>query len=157
MQLGLRTMFVNASSNHQQDFEPSMRLVAPDYLCGRAAGLEDGPWLVELELRVHAHAGVGGAPADVSQMTPMLEADVAWSTAPTSVIPIWMPSPAPERVIVLTPSSEMASGLQPLQIQKLVDRGIRPGLGVDTERMAPGDLFAQMRAAISLHTRLSST
>ena len=31
--------------------------------------------------------------------------------------------------IVLTPSSEMASGLQPLQIQKLVDRGIRPGWG----------------------------
>ncbi|HEU5113159.1 MAG TPA: amidohydrolase family protein, partial [Acidimicrobiia bacterium] len=52
--------------------------------------------------------------------------------------------------IVLTPSSEMAAGLQPLQIQKLVDRGIRPGLGVDTERMAPGDIFAQMRAAISL-------
>jgi cytosine/adenosine deaminase-related metal-dependent hydrolase len=44
----------------------------------------------------------------------------------------------------------MASGLQPLQIQKLVDRGIRPGLGVDTELMAPGDIFAQMRAAISL-------
>jgi cytosine/adenosine deaminase-related metal-dependent hydrolase len=52
--------------------------------------------------------------------------------------------------IVLTPSSEMAGGIEPLQVQKLVDRGIRPGLGVDTERRGPGDLFAQMRAAISL-------
>jgi cytosine/adenosine deaminase-related metal-dependent hydrolase len=52
--------------------------------------------------------------------------------------------------IVLTPSSEMAGGIEPLQVQKLIDRGIRPGLGVDTERRGPGDLFAQMRAAISL-------
>jgi cytosine/adenosine deaminase-related metal-dependent hydrolase len=49
----------------------------------------------------------------------------------------------------------MAGGIEPLQVQKLVDRGIRPGLGVDNERRGPGDLFAQMRAAISLqHARL---
>lgn len=42
-----------------------------------------------------------------------------------------------------------------MQVQQLVDRGIRPGLAVDTERFAPGDIFAQMRAAISLqHARL---
>jgi cytosine/adenosine deaminase-related metal-dependent hydrolase len=52
--------------------------------------------------------------------------------------------------IILTPSSEMAGGLAPLDVQKLIDRGIRPGLGVDTERIGPGDVFAQMRAAISL-------
>jgi cytosine/adenosine deaminase-related metal-dependent hydrolase len=32
----------------------------------------------------------------------------------------------------------------------LIDRGIRPGLAVDDERVAPGDLFAQMRATISI-------
>jgi cytosine/adenosine deaminase-related metal-dependent hydrolase len=52
--------------------------------------------------------------------------------------------------VILTPSSEMAGGLAPLDVQKLVDRGIRPGLGVDNERIGPGDIFAQMRAAISL-------
>jgi cytosine/adenosine deaminase-related metal-dependent hydrolase len=52
--------------------------------------------------------------------------------------------------VSLTPSSEMAGGQGSLPIQKLIDRGIRPGLGVDTERLAPGDMFAQMRAAISL-------
>ena len=52
--------------------------------------------------------------------------------------------------VSLAPSSEMAGGLGPPPIQQLIDRGIRPGLGVDSERQAPGDMFAQMRATISL-------
>lgn len=51
---------------------------------------------------------------------------------------------------VITPQSEMATGLGFPPMQKLIDRGIRPGLGVDSEATASGDLFAQMRAAISL-------
>jgi cytosine/adenosine deaminase-related metal-dependent hydrolase len=51
--------------------------------------------------------------------------------------------------VSLSPASEMAGELGPPPIQQLLDRGIRPGLGVDDERIAPGDLFAQMRAAIS--------
>jgi 5-methylthioadenosine/S-adenosylhomocysteine deaminase len=50
----------------------------------------------------------------------------------------------------MSPSSEMAGGLGSPPIQQLIDRGIRPGLGIDHERVAPGDLFAQMRATISL-------
>lgn len=52
--------------------------------------------------------------------------------------------------VSLSPSSEMASGLGSPPIQELIDHGIRPGLGIDDERMAPGDMFAQMRATISL-------
>ena len=52
--------------------------------------------------------------------------------------------------ISLAPASEMAGGPGPPPIQELIDRDIRPGLGVDDERLAPGDLFAQMRATISL-------
>ena len=52
--------------------------------------------------------------------------------------------------VSLAPSSEMASGLGTPPIQPLIDRDIRPGLGVDEERLTPGDLFAQMRATISL-------
>ena len=52
--------------------------------------------------------------------------------------------------ISLTPSSEMAAGIGSPPIQELIDRGVRPGLGVDDERVAPGDLFAQMRATISV-------
>ncbi len=51
--------------------------------------------------------------------------------------------------VSLAPSSEMAGGAGAPPVQRLIDRGIRPGLGVDEERVAPGDLFAQMRAAIS--------
>jgi cytosine/adenosine deaminase-related metal-dependent hydrolase len=52
--------------------------------------------------------------------------------------------------VSLAPSSEMAGGLGAPPIQEIIDRGIRPGLGTDDERVAPGDLFAQMRATISL-------
>ena len=51
--------------------------------------------------------------------------------------------------VSLAPSSEMAGGLGPPPIQQLVDRHLRPGLGIDDERVAPGDMFAQMRATIS--------
>ena len=50
----------------------------------------------------------------------------------------------------LAPSSEMAGGLGTPPIQSLIDRDIRPGLGIDEERLTPGDLFAQMRATISM-------
>ncbi len=52
--------------------------------------------------------------------------------------------------VVLTPSADMAGGVALASIQDLIDRGINPGLGSDNERMSPGDLFAQMRAVISL-------
>jgi cytosine/adenosine deaminase-related metal-dependent hydrolase len=52
--------------------------------------------------------------------------------------------------VSLAPSSEMGGGLGSPPIQELIDRDVRPGLGVDDERVAPGDLFAQMRATISL-------
>ncbi|HSJ51598.1 MAG TPA: amidohydrolase family protein, partial [Actinomycetota bacterium] len=52
--------------------------------------------------------------------------------------------------VSLAPSSEMAGGQGAPPVQQLVDRNIRPGLGVDDERVTPGDLFAQMRATISM-------
>jgi cytosine/adenosine deaminase-related metal-dependent hydrolase len=44
----------------------------------------------------------------------------------------------------------MAGRLGTPPIQSLIDRDIRPGLGVDEERITPGDLFAQMRSTISM-------
>ena len=52
--------------------------------------------------------------------------------------------------ITLTPASEMASGLGSPPVQQLIDRDIGPGLGVDDESLAPGDVFAQIRATISI-------
>ena len=52
--------------------------------------------------------------------------------------------------VSLTPSSGMSSGAGSPPIQSLLDRGVRPGLGVGSEQMSPGDMFAQMRAVISI-------
>ena len=56
---------------------------------------------------------------------------------------------ASSAAVVLTPASEMAGGLGFPPMQQLIDRSIRPGLGIGDEALAPGDAFAQMRAAIS--------
>ena len=57
---------------------------------------------------------------------------------------------ASSTAVALTPASDMAGGVGPPPMQQLIDRGIRPGLGVGDERLAPGDVFAQMRAVISV-------
>jgi cytosine/adenosine deaminase-related metal-dependent hydrolase len=44
----------------------------------------------------------------------------------------------------------MTGGKPPPPVQKLIDHGIRTGLGVGSDRLAPSDLFAQIRAVISV-------
>ena len=147
---GLRTVFVHASSDWQAGIRS---LDGSSSLTTLAAGpSQPDEWAAarDLGLRIHAHAGSGAAKSGMDQMAPMLGKDVTLVHCSNFDDPDLDAVSSSGAHIVLTPSSEMAGGMQPLQIQKLVDRGIRPGLGVDTERMAPGDLFAQMRAAISL-------
>jgi cytosine/adenosine deaminase-related metal-dependent hydrolase len=56
--------------------------------------------------------------------------------------------------VVLAPSDEMATGAGMPPVQDLMDRQIKPGLGVGKETLAPGDIFAQMRGVISIqHAR----
>jgi cytosine/adenosine deaminase-related metal-dependent hydrolase len=52
--------------------------------------------------------------------------------------------------ISIAPVSEMTGGSGSPPIQHLIDSDVRPGLAVDDVRVAPGDLFAQMRGAISM-------
>lgn len=52
--------------------------------------------------------------------------------------------------IVITPAAEMANSKGVPPLQGLIDRRIRPGLGVDDDVVAPGDMFAQMRSANSI-------
>jgi cytosine/adenosine deaminase-related metal-dependent hydrolase len=52
--------------------------------------------------------------------------------------------------VVLTPASAMSGGTGLPPIQDLIDREIRPGLGVGSDHDSPGDIFAQMRAVISM-------
>jgi cytosine/adenosine deaminase-related metal-dependent hydrolase len=106
-----------------------------------------------LGLRIHAHAErrtpLGGSVAAAAGRG-LLGGDVTL-IHPTDVGDADLEAVASTgAAICLAPSSEMASGRGSPPIQGLIDRDLRPGLGVDDERVAPGDLFAQMRETISL-------
>jgi len=111
-----------------------------------------GAWTLarELGLPIHLHAGSVSSGAIVeAAKRGLLGADVTVAHCSDLDGPALDAIAASGASVSLSPSSDMASGLGSPPIQQLIDRDIRPGLGVDEERVAPGDLFAQMRAAIS--------
>ena len=103
----------------------------------------------EAGLRIHAHARSGGIVArwkedghfgpDVTLIHCSHASDADLDAAA-----------ATKTSLVLTPVSEMSQESVTPPIQRIISRGLRPGLGVDSAETAPGDLFAQMRAVISL-------
>ncbi len=103
-------------------------------------------------MRIHAHV----APADGSGRVAALAAGGLLGRDVTLVHGAALDDADLEAVattstaVVLTPAADMAAGQPAAPVQGLIDRGIRPGLGVDREHLAPGDVFAQMRAVISM-------
>ncbi len=161
---GLRTVFVHAGHHRTQEVVsrlsgaagPSTRIALGSVVTGPADldAVGDG-WASARELGLRVHADVGGSSArgtiaalggrgllgeDVTLVhcADLDDADVdaiASSRASVSFVP----------------SSEVPSGIGKLPlIQQLIDRDIRPGLGVDDGCVTPGDMFAQMRAADSM-------
>lgn len=120
---------------------------------GVDAAVEDWAVARELGLRIHTHAGSspsdGGLVAELAGRG-LLGVDITFvhcthlSEADLDAIA------ASGASISLTPSTEMAGDRGVPPMQHLIDRGVRPGLGIDNERAAPGDMFAQMRAVISV-------
>jgi cytosine/adenosine deaminase-related metal-dependent hydrolase len=107
----------------------------------------------EAGLRIHAHAGPKGWKHGV--ISEMAQAGLLGDDVTLAHLSHLDDADADALAasgasVTMAPSSEMAVGLGPPPIQQLIGRDVRPGLGVDDERVAPGDLFAQMRAAISL-------
>lgn len=162
---GLRTVFVHAGGNGDWESQlrrisqtgPDSTTVASGHADATRSGVDRVPEAWEqarrLGLRIHAHAGV--EPADQGLLANLfarglLGEDVTLihctNLADTDLDAV----SASGSCVSLTPSSEMAGGLGPPPVQRLIDRGIRPGLGVDDEWMGPGDILAQMRAVISL-------
>ena len=92
-------------------------------------------------MRIHAHAGSrssgAGVIADAARQG-LLGEDV------TLVHPSGLDDADVDAIassgasVSLAPSSEMASGMGSPPIQQLIDADIRPGLGIDTERITPG-------------------
>ena len=107
----------------------------------------------ELGLRIHAHVDPEtsgpGAIAELARRG-LLGADVTLVHCSSLDDEDVQAIAASGASVSLAPSGEMAGGLGTPPIQSLIDRDIRPGLGVDEERLTPGDLFAQMRATISM-------
>ena len=107
----------------------------------------------DLEMRIHTH--VGATPEERGVVAELAQRDILGSD-----VTLIHCSQLDERdldaiasegaQVSLAPSSEMSDGHGMPPMQALMDRGIRPGLGVDSERVAPGDIFAQMRAANSV-------
>jgi len=154
---GLRTVFVQPDPDVEPMPPGSLTTLAyrsADVGVGADAAL-DGAWAAARKrgLRIHAHAGIRGQDRgsvaalagrgmlgeDVTLVhgTHLSDADLdAVASSGTS--------------LVVAPSAEMATGLGPPPLQKFLDRKIEPGLAVDDERVAPGDLLAQMRVTNSL-------
>ncbi|MGZ9230766.1 MAG: amidohydrolase family protein, partial [Candidatus Limnocylindrales bacterium] len=155
---GLRTVFVHAG--HHRTLIGAAGPATSIAFGSDLAGSSDldriaGEWAIarELGLRIHVHAGsedsVRGAIAEAAGRG-LLGEDVTLlhcSGLDDADVDAIASSGAS---VSLAPSSEMAGGHGSPPIQQLIDRDIRPGLGIDDERVGPGDMFAQMRAAISL-------
>ncbi len=123
---------------------------------GLDADADESRWETarELGLRIHAHAGVTrddrgsiarlgaarllGGDVTLVHCTYLDDADLeALGSSEVSVS--------------IVPSAEMAMGVGTPPVDDLLAAGVKPGLGVGVEQLAPGDLFAQMRAVIALH------
>ena len=154
---GVRTVFVDAAPGAREraarlrDRAGPSTTIAFGTVVDGVASDEAGAWAAarELGLRIHVHATTSGGISAASERG-LLGDDVTVvhgsPLASTDVGAIASSGAS----ISIAPASEMAGGLGAPPIQQLIDADVRPGLAVDDERVAPGDLFAQMRAAISM-------
>ncbi len=159
---GLRTVFAYGGAESSGDrWGRGLRRLAGTPTVSNtslAAGLPESSgdsagWTLarELGLRIHTHSGTSGpgAGSGLAERN-LLGADVTLVHGSHLDDDDLDAVASAKAAVVLTPCSELARGAPTLSVQRLIDRGIRPGLGIDTERIAPGDLFAQIRATISL-------
>lgn len=164
---GLRTVFApaggtwaDAGADWRGALRKAMESRAVDAAAAPPAPLGDldrvaADWAHAREsgLRIHAHAGTdtshGGEVAGVAGRG-LLDADVTLVHCSGLDEADFDAIASAGASVSLAPSAEMGKGHEPPPMQKMIDREIRPGLAVDTERIAPGDMFAPMRAAISL-------
>jgi cytosine/adenosine deaminase-related metal-dependent hydrolase len=156
---GLRTVFVHVSNGDRPVREAVERARAAAGPATTVAVGTEGldPALVErdwgaareLGLPVQGHAGLEGSIGELHRRG-LLGRDATLVHAAHAGEPDLDAIAAAGAALSLAPSAQMAGGAGMPGIQEVVGRGIRPGLGVDDERIAPGDMFAQMRATISL-------
>jgi cytosine/adenosine deaminase-related metal-dependent hydrolase len=103
--------------------------------------------------RIHAHAGTAGATGgEIAELgrRGLLGPDVTLCHCPRLSAADCDAIARSSTSVALAPTSDMAGGIGPPPMQQLLDRSIRPGLGVGDGRLNPRDVFAQMRSVISV-------
>jgi cytosine/adenosine deaminase-related metal-dependent hydrolase len=151
---GARTVLVRSRSDVTPPTDTTLAFASPDLVQAELDGIA-ARWAQAREggRRIHAHAGTaaasGGEVAELGRRG-LLGPDVTLSHCTRLNDADFEAIASSSTAVVLTPASDMAAGFGPPPMQQLIDRGIRPGLGVGDERLAPGDVFAQMRAVISV-------
>lgn len=151
---GIRTVFVVPSSGATPSDDMMIASASPalanadlDAIAARwVQARSDGR-------RIHARAGTSAASQGVVAelgRRGLLGPDVTLSGCAHLTDADFDAIAASATAVVLTPASDMAGGSGFSPMQQLIDRGIRPGLGVGDATMTPGDMFAQMRAVISV-------
>lgn len=155
---GIRSVLVTAPSERSAKAKAGERLTfasaSPDIV---EASLDDvvTSWaqIRATGRRIHARAGItsasGGAVAELGRRG-VLGPDVTLSHCCNLTTEDFDAISSSSTCVALMPSSDMAAGVGAPPMQQLIDRNIRPGLGIGEERLAPGDAFAQMRASISV-------
>lgn len=159
---GLRTVFVTAAAD--QDHESADRQAGGPGATVAFGSVEPGPGNLDQiasdwgsardrGLRIHAHAGSspahGGVIASLGERG-LLGEDVTLIHCSHANGADFDAISSSGTSVALAPTTEMATGAGAPKIQEFIDRDIRPGMAVDNEQVAPGDIFAPMRAAISL-------
>jgi 5-methylthioadenosine/S-adenosylhomocysteine deaminase len=151
---GARTVFVRSRSDVTPSTDTTLAFASPDIVEAELDGIAVR-WAQARERgrRIHAHAGTvassGGELAELGRRG-LLGPDVTLSHCTRLSDADFEAIASSSTAVALTPASDMAGGAGPPPMQQLIDRGIRPGLGIGDERLAPGDVFAQMRAVISV-------
>ncbi|MCL4257169.1 MAG: amidohydrolase family protein [Anaerolineales bacterium] len=106
-----------------------------------------------LGLRISAQVGMGTPPGDqLSELNKakLLGPDVMFAHGNTLSDRDINAIKDARAAVVMAPAAEMMQGYGAPTIQRFTDAGLAPGLGIDTELANRGDMFTQMRNAISM-------
>jgi 5-methylthioadenosine/S-adenosylhomocysteine deaminase len=151
---GMRAVLVTSIPGPTPSADVTIASASPDLVASQLDEVATR-WALARERaqRIHARAGTaassGGEVAELGRRG-LLGPDVTLSHCLRLSDADFDAIAASSTAVALTPASDMAGGSGPPPMQQLIDRGIRPGLGVGDERLTPGDIFAQMRAVISV-------
>ncbi len=151
--------FVEANFASRSDLvTPALASHGPEY---EALDYLKREWALarEMKLRITTQVGMGGngRKEGFSQAAKagLLKDDVLYAHCNTLTDGELNQIKTSDGEVSIAPSAEMMLGYGQPTVQRMLDIKIQPSLGVDSEGASRGDLFNQMRAAISMQHAMS--